>query len=272
MARPSSPCKHRTTPIQFEACPPTLSNIRKLDKKFLLVFSALTLQPRFKGSLKNRRVILCYRLDSGSSCGFRSRVLHKNEVTMNSINGGACLVLLAFLSLAGCGTTTPETESPATPGLTPAPPPASAPAPLSERLSSAIRSAGPEAADTVKVTSIDGIVLLTGQVLSQVAKSQATNAAAFAGGNELRRLTNELRVVDSINISSAEQDARLAASVERILTASLPESAEKVRAVVDNARLYLVGRVSREEGEAAAGLVARLEGVESITTVFEYTD
>src|SRR5690606_21315201 len=98
---------------------------------------------------------------------------------------------LSILALTGCGTTAPERQAPAesdVPGVTSPP---AAPALLSERLSSAIRSSGPEASDTVKVTSIDGIVLLTGQVLSAEAKSQATNTAVFIGGSELNRLTNE---------------------------------------------------------------------------------
>jgi osmotically-inducible protein OsmY len=187
-----------------------------------------------------------------------------------SNNRGACLLLLAFLALAGCGTPTPERLTPAQSDLPLVSSPSSAP--LSERLGSAIRSAGPEASDTVKVTSIDGIVLLTGQVLSEEAKSRATNAAAFSGGREVLRLTNELRVVDAIDTSGAEQDKRLAASVESLMAADQAVPATRLKTVVDNGRVYLLGRISREQGDAAAELVGRLQGVDAISTVFIYTD
>jgi osmotically-inducible protein OsmY len=95
---------------------------------------------------------------------------------------------------------------------------------------------------------------------------------AFSGGSELRRLTNELQVVRVIDTSSLEQDARLATAVESLLADNLPEPAKLLKVVVENGRVYLIGRISREQGETVIGLVGRLKGVDDITTVFEYTD
>lgn len=181
-----------------------------------------------------------------------------------------CLILLALITLTGCGTTTPEGSSSAITGANPASPlPAVS---LSERLSSAISSTGSETADTVKVTSIDGIVLLTGQVLSEEAKSRVTNAAAFSGGSELRRLTNELQVVDTIDTSGAEQNILLATAVESLLNSTLPELAQYLKIVAENGRVFMLGRISHEQADTAIDLVRRLKGVDTISTVFVYTD
>lgn len=180
-----------------------------------------------------------------------------------STNGRARFILLAFFALAGCGTTTPERQTAAQSDLPIVSAPSPASAPLDERLSSALRSADPEESDTVKVTSIDGIVLLTGQVLSEQAKSQATNTAAFIGGGEVLSLTNELRVVDAIDSSDAEQDELLTSSVESLLATNRPAPATPLKAVVENGRVYLLGRISREQGNAAIELLGRLEGVEA---------
>lgn len=190
----------------------------------------------------------------------------------NTNNGGTRLIALVFLALTGCAAPAPEgpiSAEAGIPGQTSSPTTA---APLGERLSSAIRSAGPDISDTVKVTSTDGIVLLTGQVLSEEAKSQATNTAVFIGGSELRRLTNELRVVDAIDTSGAEQDRRLAASVTSILADNLPQPAQRLEVVAETGRVYLVGHISREQGDAVTELVGGLEGVDAITTVFTYAD
>src|SRR5690606_20523260 len=157
-----------------------------------------------------------------------------NEVTMKSTNNrGTCLIALVFLALTGCAAPSPEGPTSAAsdnPGQTS---PTTTATPLGERLSSAIRF-GPEISDTMTVTSIDGIVLLTGQVLTEEAKSQATNTAVFIGGSELRRLTNELRVVDAIDASGMEQDTRLAAAVESVLADNLPALAPRLKSVADN--------------------------------------
>lgn len=124
----------------------------------------------------------------------------------------------------------------------------------------------------MSITRAGATILLTGQVLSEAAKSRISNTLAFSGGNELRRLVNELRVVDEIDLGGRERDARLKASVESLLAESNPSFTGKVQAVVENATVYLLGQVSREEGGQAAELVSRLAGVESVRTVFDYVD
>jgi osmotically-inducible protein OsmY len=181
----------------------------------------------------------------------------------------ACfLLLLIAVSLQGCET------SPAT--GTQAPAAAAAPPPsihVTTTVENAINSTlAPERREAVAVHNVDGFVLITGQVLSEADKSAVSNAVAFSAGLQLRRLSNELRVVDSIDLASAAADANLAMAAKALLASADPALAELTTTVVDNARLYLLGRLTRAQGDEVTRLVRRLEGIASVSPIFDYTD
>jgi osmotically-inducible protein OsmY len=148
---------------------------------------------------------------------------------------------------------------------------------MEDRLSTAVANTTSEDIDfrnrpVVQIYHRDGIVLLTGQVTSEEAKSSISNSVAFSAGAELRRLSNELRVVESIDLSLAETDANLASTANALLASTEPSLAEQTEAVVENAVVYLMGRVTRSQGEEASRLVSGLEGVAAVKIVFDYTD
>ena len=187
---------------------------------------------------------------------------------MNSKHPHKTCSALLFLALVlqGC----------ATPGTTTAPEsaaPAAAPASMEDRLGAAITNTADAGNQSlVEFHHHDGIVLLTGQVSSEEEKARISNAAAFAAGSELRRLSNELRVVEQIDASIASSDAELETAANALLAGSPPPLDGAVLAIVENASVFLVGRVSRAQGAAAAQLVSGLQGVAAVKVVFDYAD
>lgn len=189
------------------------------------------------------------------------------------IRSTACIALPALLLaclLQGCAA--PVTASDPAPAAA-----ATAPVSMENRVSAAVASSI-GAADSganqpvVKVHHHDGILLLTGQVTSEDEKSRISNAAAFAAGAGLRRLSNELRVVERIDGSRAGADAALASAASALLAEAGPAPAGQITAVVENATVYLLGRVARAQGDAAAQRVSTLQGVAGVKVVFDYTD
>ena len=178
------------------------------------------------------------------------------------------LLLLAVMS-EGCTTsetTIPEPSAPTAMRVS-----------MEDRLKAAVANLTSEDIDfrnrpVVEIYHRNGIVLLTGQVTSEEAKSSISNSVAFSAGGDLRRLTNELRVVESIDLSLAESDANLANAANALLASTDPSLAEQVDTVVENSVVYLLGQVTRAQGDASAQLVSGLEGVASVRIVFEYTD
>ena len=180
------------------------------------------------------------------------------------------LIVLLAVTLQSCASISPGaaqsqsqvTSTPSTPAVT-----------VTDVIENAISTTvTPASLPTIAVHDFDGIILITGQVLSEDEKSKISNAVAFSAGRQLRRLSNELRVVAQIDTSVATNDASLATAANTLLANAVPSLAEQTEAVVENAIVYLLGRVTRAQGDAAAQLVSGLDGVASVKVVFEYTD
>lgn len=179
-------------------------------------------------------------------------------------------VLLLVAVLQGC--TTPIADSPAA-----QPPLTMTRVSLEDQLASVVNETfGDEVffrnRPIVKVTERDGIVLLTGQVRSEEEKARISNAVAFAASGKLRRLSNELRVVQQIDHALVQSDAILADSARAALVQTMAPLPDRIEVVVENACVYLLGRVSRAQGATAAELLSGLEGVAAVRTVFDYKD
>lgn len=184
------------------------------------------------------------------------------------ISAALPLSILLLAALHGCATA--PASSTQTPSAAVAPAPAVS---LATRVENAVSTAvSTESAAAVAVNDFDGLILITGQVLSEEEKSKVSNAVAFSAGSQLRRLSNELRVVEQIDLSTAESDAALATAANDLLASTAPSLAEQTEAVVENSTVFLMGRVTRAQGDAAAQLVSALEGVAAVKVVLEYID
>lgn len=115
--------------------------------------------------------------------------------------------------------------------------------------------------------SVNGYVLLAGQVLSEEQKNTAAGAAAFAS-RDIRRLINELEIVEALDYSHAPGDQMI---LDQIV-AVIPGMSPATYPVIHNGVVYLLGRVTREEGNEVAQTISRMEGVKSIRLSFEYID
>lgn len=177
------------------------------------------------------------------------------------------LLAAALQSCASSSTDSAPSESPT------AAAPSTPAVPVADVIENAISTTvTPDSLPTITVNNFDGIILITGQVLSEDEKSKVSNAVAFSAGRQLRRLSNELRVVEQINTSISTSDTTLATAANNLLASAAPSLEEQTEAVVENAVVYLLGRVTRAQGEEASRLVSGLEGVASVRIVFDYTD
>ena len=119
----------------------------------------------------------------------------------------------------------------------------------------------------VQVNSVNGYVLLTGQALSAEQKQQASVAVAFAT-NDMRRLMNELEVVDTIDTSYQASDAALAEAIDT----EIQNLTHRTTVVVHNGTVHLLGQVSREEGNTVAQVISKIPNVKTIRLSYEFTD
>ena len=121
----------------------------------------------------------------------------------------------------------------------------------------------------LNVTSFNGVVLLTGEVPDQGAWASLGNLAK--GTEKVRVVHNELVVAPPSELGNRSNDTYITSKVKTrmIEAAKFPPNAVKV--VTERGVVYLMGIVSRAEGQAAGEIAATTEGVQRVVKVFEYT-
>lgn len=123
----------------------------------------------------------------------------------------------------------------------------------------------------ISTTSYNGIVLLTGEVVSEAARRQAE---AIARGIEppVREVYNELVIGRPSPLSRQSNDAMITTRVKSALFQIKIKDFDpsRVKVVTDRSVVYLMGLVRRNEADAAADVASRVDGVRQVVTLFEY--
>lgn len=123
----------------------------------------------------------------------------------------------------------------------------------------------------IGTTSYNGIVLLTGEVVSEAARRQAE---AIARGIEppVREVYNELVIGRPSPLSRQSNDAMITTKVKSALFQIKIKDFDpsRVKVVTDRSVVYLMGLVRRNEADAAADVASRVDGVRQVVTLFEY--
>jgi len=122
----------------------------------------------------------------------------------------------------------------------------------------------------VNVTSMNGIVLLTGEAASTDARDQILSHVREING--VRRITNELRIAEPSSFGSRSKDSLITSAVKSRFVVDRNIDPTRVKVVTESSVVYLLGLVTQAEGDLAAERAANIEGVERIVKVFEYLD
>ena len=122
----------------------------------------------------------------------------------------------------------------------------------------------------VNVTSMNGIVLLTGEAATSDARDLILNHVR--GINGVRRITNELRIAEPSSFGSRSKDSLITSAVKSRFVVDRNIDPTRVKVVTEASVVYLLGLVTQAEGDLAAERAANIDGVERIVKVFEYLD
>ena len=125
----------------------------------------------------------------------------------------------------------------------------------------------------ISVTVFDGIVLLTGEVPNRDAGQRMADLARDE--SDARHVFNELVIAQLSSVFSRTRDRMLSGrAATRLLSLDTPETLDRARfhIVAERQRLYLMGRVTREEAEAITEEVRRISGVREVVRLFEYLE
>lgn len=119
----------------------------------------------------------------------------------------------------------------------------------------------------IRVISFNGIVLLVGQVKSEHLRGQATEIANQV--RNVKRVHNEITVSGPISIPARTNDQWLKTKIKSSMLATKGINPLRVKVVVENGVVYLMGLVSQQEADLAIKISRQTYGVQKIVKVFE---
>ena len=122
----------------------------------------------------------------------------------------------------------------------------------------------------INVTSMNGIVLLSGEAATIEARDRVLSLVREING--VRRITNEMQIADTSGMGSRSLDSLITSAVKSRLLVAKDIDVTRVKVVTDSQVVYLMGLVTRAEGDTAAGHAATIDGVTRVVKVFEYID
>ncbi|HHQ4885382.1 TPA: division/outer membrane stress-associated lipid-binding lipoprotein [Aeromonas veronii] len=124
------------------------------------------------------------------------------------------------------------------------------------------------AASKISVYSNNGRVLLVGQTPSDVYKIEAGKIVSRIEG--VRHVYNELRLGQPVSLTTRSNDTWLTSKVKADMFGTKNFDSAKVKVVTENGEVFLIGLVTRQEGEQAVNIARHVSGVKRVIKAFEY--
>lgn len=119
----------------------------------------------------------------------------------------------------------------------------------------------------IGVESHNLYVLIYGQVPSQTVKDQVSREVN--GIPEIRKVFNELRIEDPEKVSTMS-DSWITTKVKSSLAAEKGLDSKRINVTTEAGEVFLMGLVTREEGDKAALVARNISGVKKVVKIFEY--
>ncbi|MDO8954701.1 MAG: BON domain-containing protein [Gammaproteobacteria bacterium] len=118
----------------------------------------------------------------------------------------------------------------------------------------------------VEVTVYDGIVLLLGQVPTKTIRHSIAQQTSVINGVKL--VYNQLTVGPSVSFGTYSNDAWITTKVKANMVGTVDPLHFKV--VTQRGVVYLMGQVTKVEGNLAATIARQTDGVDRVVEVFTY--
>lgn len=120
------------------------------------------------------------------------------------------------------------------------------------------------------VTSYNGVVLLTGQVINAELRALAAKTAAAV--KNVRLVRNELEIGANSGLAARSTDTLLTTKVKSKLLAAKNIKDSRVKVVTENGVVFLMGLVTHAEADIASSVAQDTGGVQKVVRLFEYVD
>ena len=123
----------------------------------------------------------------------------------------------------------------------------------------------------LNVTSYNGNVLLSGEAPNAQVKSEIERMTR-ASHARVRKIYNEMVIGPTTDLGARSNDSYVTSKVKTRMIESESVRSIYSKVVTERSVVYLMGIVSRRDGDAAAQIAATTDGVARVVKLFEYTD
>jgi osmotically-inducible protein OsmY len=120
----------------------------------------------------------------------------------------------------------------------------------------------------INITSFNHVVLLTGEALSRSTRDKAVDIVRNL--DKVRRVHNEIRVADLTGFTSRTGDTWITSKVKTQMIATKNFDASRVKVITEDGTVFLMGLVTKKEGEQASAIARKISDVKRVVKVFEY--
>lgn len=122
----------------------------------------------------------------------------------------------------------------------------------------------------VVVISYNGVVLLAGQTPRTDLKNKAEQAAKEV--QKVKTVHNELQILQPSSLAARSNDTWLTTKIKSQMLADANVPSTRIKVLTENGIVYMLGLVTRREGDLATQVVQGVDGVQKIVRLFEYID
>lgn len=133
-----------------------------------------------------------------------------------------------------------------------------------------LAGAFPEKTVSLSTVSFNHNVLVVGQVPDEATRARITETIKTIPN--VARIYNESTVSGVTSFTSETNDAAITTKVKARIVDDGKVSSNHVKVVTEAAVVYLMGLVTREEGEIAGKIAAGTSGATRVVKLFEYID
>ena len=118
--------------------------------------------------------------------------------------------------------------------------------------------------------SFNGTVLLAGQVPDALLREKAAEVVKTLFG--VKRIYNELSIAGNTSTMVRSSDTWITAKIKTALITSSEIQSLRIKVVTENGIAYLMGLLTKAEGERVIDVASSIYGVQKVVRLFEYID
>jgi len=122
--------------------------------------------------------------------------------------------------------------------------------------------------NNLHILTNDNKVLLSGQVRSEAERNKIVAIAAETAS--VQQVYNQIRLGPPISLERASKDTWLTTKVKTSILNLKGIEPLSIKVITENAEVFLIGRVTKSQGDELAEAARYVVGVDKVIKVFEY--